>query len=90
MKLGTHGHVADALTKCVSCDGMRMHMTRTNQHMTAAGTSWLRPPSADTALLVDFTRNSSDLSSGPAEAQVLVTAKAVGFDDIPRKLNGIL
>ena len=33
VKVGTHENVADALTKYVSCDGMRMHMRCTSQHL---------------------------------------------------------
>ena len=33
VKVGTHENVADALTKYVSCDGMRMHMSCANQRL---------------------------------------------------------
>ena len=33
MKVGTHENVADALTKCISFDGMHMHMRCTSQHL---------------------------------------------------------
>ena len=33
VKVGTHENLADALTKYVSCEGMRMHMKGTNQYL---------------------------------------------------------
>ena len=33
VKVGTHENLADALTKYVSCDGMRMHMSCTSQYL---------------------------------------------------------
>ena len=33
VKVGTHENLADALTKYVCCDGIRMHMKCTNQYL---------------------------------------------------------
>ena len=33
VRVGAHENVADAITKYVSCEGMRMHMKCTNQHL---------------------------------------------------------